>query len=104
MKQVAELPKAKIRFSFNIQRFAAAVLLAFGSFLFASCSSTKPHEHEVMGDIAYIPDTVIKNHNNDSTKLNKLISPVNPGCVIKDEEHYVLGRDIEVLPEEKSGN
>jgi len=59
MEQVLE-PKKRFRFNFNIQRFAAALLLAFGSFLFASCSGVKPGggEHEVMGDVAYIPDTV----------------------------------------------
>lgn len=98
--QVGDLPKSKIRFTVTIQRFAAAAFLAFGSFLFASCSSEKPQEHEVMGDVAYIPDTIIKTRKIDSFRLDKRIPPVQPPCVIPDlDEHYVLGRDIEVLPE-----
>lgn len=58
-EQVME-PKKRFRITFNIQRFAAAILLAFGSFLFASCSGMKPGggSHEVMGDVAYVPDTI----------------------------------------------
>ncbi len=36
--------------------FVAAALFVFGGFLFTSCGGTR--EHEVMGDIAYTPDTV----------------------------------------------
>jgi len=58
-QQVFDLPKDKFKFGFNLQRFAAAVFLAFGSFLFASCGITKPDSHEVMGDVAYVPDSVM---------------------------------------------
>lgn len=59
-EQVVALPQKKFRFSFNVQRFAAAVFIAFGAFLFTGCSSIKPNEPQIMGDIAYVPDTIVK--------------------------------------------
>lgn len=49
--------------------FFAALIFVFGGLLFTSCSSSKPHDPEVMGDVAYVPepekhlmgDTVINN-------------------------------------------
>lgn len=75
MEQVKE-PKKRFRITFNVQRFAAAVLLAFGSFLFASCSGMKPGgvTNEVMGDVAYIPDTV-KTKNNQCPGPTDTIVP-----------------------------
>lgn len=100
-EQVIDLPKHKIRFGFKLQRFAAAVFLAFGSFLFASCGITKPHETPLMGDVAYIPDTVstVKNTppvapiaSGDTTKLNGgSNTPENP-------EIYKLG-EVQVVPD-----
>lgn len=98
--QVAELPKRRIRFSFNIQRFAAAVFLAFGSFLFASCSSSKPREHEIMGDVAYIPDTtVIVSHTADSTRLAADTTKAQSSNVIPENEIYLQG-DVSIFAEE----
>jgi hypothetical protein len=54
-----QVKSPRIRFQFNVQRFAAALMLVFGSLLFTSCSGIKPGGgHEVMGDVAYVPDTV----------------------------------------------
>lgn len=36
--------------------FIAAAIFVFGGFLFTSCGGTR--EHEVMGDVAYVPDTI----------------------------------------------
>ena len=85
--QVAQLPAKRIRFSFQIQRFAAAVLLAFGSFLFASCS-LKPGDPEIMGDVAFIPDTVVKQQTTTTRHLTgDSVSNVTP----EQPEPYILG-------------
>lgn len=84
-EQVATLPKVKVRFNFNIQRFAAAVFLAFGAFLFASCSSSKPREHEVMGDVAYIPDTTVKYQRQDSAQELKAA----PEIKVEEPEYFM---------------
>lgn len=87
-EQVAQLPAKRIRFSFRVQRFAAAVLLAFGSFLFASCSSIKPGDPEIMGDVAYIPDTTVKHQNAITKQVNgDTVSNVEPEV----PEPYILG-------------
>ncbi len=85
-EQVATFPKSRIRFTFNIQRFAAAVFIAFGSFLFASCSSIKPYDPEIMGDVAYVPDTTIKHAQPDSATTKKLICKPE---VIEEPEYFV---------------
>lgn len=109
--QVAKLPAKKIparlwhsggRFSFNIQRFAAAVLLAFGTFLFSSCGAIKPNDHEVMGDVAYIPDTTIKNQHQQVDTLNgkHVMGKPQMICVIPEDTNMILG-EIEYVPNEK---
>lgn len=97
--QVATLPKSRIRFSFNIQRFAAAVFIAFGSFLFASCSGTKPHDPEIMGDIAYIPDTTIR-HQQPDTTTKHLTGKPDVICVEPEDTSMIMG-DITYYPEEQ---
>lgn len=100
--QVAKLPAKRIRFSFNIQRFAAAVLLAFGTFLFSSCGGIKPNDHEVMGDVAYIPDTTIKNQHQQVDTLNgrHVMGKPQVICVIPEDTSMILG-EIEYVPEKK---
>ena len=109
-QQVIDLPKKNFKFGFNLQRFAAAIFLAFGSFLFASCGITKPDSHEVMGDVAYVPDSVsMVNGNNsgmgtgssDTTAFvvpekNEEIIMGKVACVPdttihKDPEQYIMG-------------
>jgi hypothetical protein len=75
MEQVASLPEKRIRFSFNVKRFAAAVFIAFGSFLFASCSSSKPQNPEIMGDVAYIPDTAVTQQPDSATTQHLMGKP-----------------------------
>jgi len=102
-EQVTELPKHRIRFSFNLQRFAAAVFLAFGSFLFASCGSTRHHTPDIMGDVAYVPDstTTVNNLNPDTTHLKgnvKLIDSTQTGSIpVEPTEIYKLG-EVEYVP------
>jgi hypothetical protein len=93
VEQVAKLPAKKIRFSFNIQRFAAALLLAFGTFLFSSCGGVKPHDHEVMGDVAYIPDTTIKNQTQQVDTLKEKHVMGKPSICVKPDttEPMILG-------------
>ncbi len=90
-EQVAALPKHRIRFSFEIKRFAAALFLAFGSFLFASCSSMKPHDPEIMGDVAYIPDSteIANQKHNDSLMTNSDTVKIGGGTT--DNQIYTLG-------------
>jgi len=99
VEQVSSLPKSRIRFSFSIQRFAAAVFIAFGSFLFASCSSSKPHEHEVMGDVAYIPDTTVKHQQNIDTTTKHLMGKPQMICVEPQDTNFVMG-GVSYDPEE----
>lgn len=98
VEQVSALPKAKIRFSFNIQRFAAAVLLAFGSFLFSSCSSTRQHQPEVMGDVAYVPDStqMVKHMVQDSVSVQA--DTTGAGIMISEDKIYTLG-EVTLAPE-----
>jgi hypothetical protein len=57
--------------------FFAALIFVFGGMLFTSCSSSRPHNPEVMGDVAYVPepekhlmgDTII-NSTPDTLKKN----------------------------------
>lgn len=100
-EQVAKFPAKRFRFSFNIQRFAAALLLAFGTFLFSSCGP-KPGNHEVMGDIAYIPDTTIKNQQVqvDTATEKHVMGKPQPICVVPEDTNMVLG-EIEYVPEHK---
>jgi hypothetical protein len=87
-EQVAQFPSKRIRFSFQVQRFAAAVLLAFGSFLFASCSSLKPGDPDIMGDVAYIPDTTVKHQVNTSRHITgDTVATVHP----EGPEPYIMG-------------
>lgn len=102
VEQVSKLPAKRIRFSFNIQKFAAAILLAFGTFLFSSCGGIKPHDHEVMGDVAYIPDTTIKNQ---SVKVDTLSGKHVMGkaqmiCVEPQDTNMMLG-EVQYIPNEK---
>jgi hypothetical protein len=100
--QVAKLPSKRIRFSFSIQRFAAAILLAFGTFLFSSCGGIKPKDHEVMGDVSYIPDTTIKNQMQqvDTLKQKHVMGKPQMICVIPEDTNMILG-EIEYIPNEK---
>lgn len=95
--QVLDLPAKKFRFSFSIQRFAAAVLLAFGAFLFTGCSNSKPtHGPEVMGDVGYVPDTTVKHQQADTTVKHTMGKP-QVIEVIPDDQ--IMG-EICILPEE----
>ncbi len=100
-EQVIDLPKHKIRFGFKLQRFAAAVFLAFGSFLFASCGITKPHETPLMGAVAYIPDTVstVKNTPPDAPIASGDTTKLNSASYVPDNsEIYKLG-EIQIIPD-----
>lgn len=90
VEQVAALPSKRIRFTFNIQRFAAAILLAFGSFLFASCSGAKPHDPQVMGEVAYTPDTTIKHQAPDTTSKHLMGKP-QVITVEPETENFIMG-------------
>lgn len=100
-EQVIDLPAHRIRFGFKLQRFAAAVFLAFGSFLFASCGITKPHDPQVMGDVAYIPDTVVTTAGN--TKSTPVPDDDTVKTVIRDlvpeqPENHKLG-EVSLVPD-----
>lgn len=97
--QVASFPKSRIRFTFNVQRFAAAVFIAFGSFLFASCSSMKPHEPEIMGDVAYIPDTTVKHQQIVDTTTKHLMGKPQVICVEPEDTNFVMG-EVAYYPDE----
>jgi hypothetical protein len=77
--------------------FMAAALFVFGAFLFTSCGGTR--EHEIMGDIAYTPDTVqtAVHKRPDSlisgTKKEECVIPVPP----EDPEIHWMG-DISYEP------
>jgi hypothetical protein len=100
-EQVAQLPAKKFRFSFSVQRFAAAVLLAFGSFLFSSCSGVKPHNPEIMGDVSYVaPDTTIRNQAQQTDTLREQHVMGKPVCVpAPDDQNMILG-EVMYVPEE----
>lgn len=99
-EQVAQLPAKRFRFSFSIQRFAAAVVLAFGSFLFTSCSGTKPHDREIMGDIAYIPDTTIRHQQKQVDTVHQKHVMGKPSvCVIPEDTNMILG-EVQYVPED----
>ncbi len=102
VEQVAQLPAKRIRFSFNIQKFAAAILLAFGTFLFASCGSIKPKDHEVMGDVAYIPDTTIRNQTQqvDTIRQQHVMGKPQPICVVPEDTNMILG-EIQYIPQDE---
>lgn len=102
-EQVAQLPKKKFRFSFNVQRFAAAVLIAFGSFLFTGCSSTKPHDPEIMGDIAYVPDTTIRHQQQpvDTATEKHVMGKPSVCAPVDTNENMILG-EIMYVPEDQS--
>jgi len=101
VEQVAKLPAKRIRFSFNIQRFAAAVLLAFGTFLFSSCGGVKPREHEVMGDVAYEPDTTIKHKVQQVDTLTEQHVLGKPSVCEKpaNDSTTILIGDVEYIPD-----
>ena len=101
VEQVASLPAKRIRFNFNIKRFAAAILLAFGSFLFTSCEP-KPRHHEVMGDVAYVPDTTIKNQQPVDTTVKHVMGKPQSVCVIpeNDSTSMIMG-DVSYIPEQE---
>lgn len=101
-EQVAQLPEKRFRFSFSIQRFAAAVFLAFGAFLFSSCGP-KPTHHEVMGDIAYVPDTTIKHQQQQvdtaHQRPEKHVMGKPAVCPVPDDQNMMLG-EVMYVPEE----
>src|ERR1041385_275441 len=54
--------------------FFAALVFVFGGMLFSSCGMSKPKHEEVMGDVAYIPDT-LQPPNNPDTNSKKILIP-----------------------------
>jgi hypothetical protein len=76
--------------------FFAALVFVFGGMLFTSCSSTRIGEHEVMGDIAYIPDSTTSAFKGDTaqpvaTDTTKKTGKKAPKCPVPDPEEPIPG-------------
>jgi hypothetical protein len=73
--------------------FFAALFFVFGGMLFTSCSSTRgtdPFGGELMGDVAYVPDTTERVLMDDTvlvlpTDTTKKTGKNNPKCNVPDE-------------------
>jgi hypothetical protein len=64
--------------------FFAALIFVFGGMLFTSCNSQRPHDPEVMGDVAYVPDSTEVYLTGDTTintiDTTKKTGQVKPKC------------------------
>ncbi len=70
--------------------FVAAAIFVFGGFLFTSCGGTR--EHEVMGDVGYVPDTIqtsVSIHRDSLTPGAKKEKCVKPE--VNEEPGYLMG-------------
>ena len=63
-----EHPKSRHRI------FFAALVFVFGGMLFSSCGMNNPKHEELMGDVAYTPDTLQPKNNPDTTS-KKIVIP-----------------------------
>jgi hypothetical protein len=64
--------------------FFAALVFVFGGMLFTSCSTQRTHDPEVMGDVAYIPDSTPSYLTSDTVPVidtTKKTGQQKPKCV-----------------------
>jgi hypothetical protein len=71
--------------------FFAALLFVFGGMLFNSCSSARMGEPEIMGDVAYVPDTVTVATKGDTIQMlpadtSNVTGHVKPTCKLPEGE------------------
>ncbi len=80
--------------------FFAALFLVFGGMLFTSCASTANNNHELMGDVAYVPDSTEIIQQKDITKTlvidsTKKTGQIKPKCkkpvVVEEETKFLMG-------------
>lgn len=98
-EQLSSHPKSQVSRPSNRYRiFFAALVFVFGGMLFSSCSSQGPHE--VMGDVAYVPDsteiknidTTMKNVVDDTTKKTGSIKKTKcPPTKCEENETFLMG-------------
>ena len=65
------VPRPKSRY----RTFFAALLFVFGGMLFSSCAGNHDNDPKLMGDVAYMPDTIHPKNEMDSAamKRNKIV-------------------------------
>jgi hypothetical protein len=98
-----QLQPHKVVKPFNRYRtFFAALILVFGGMLFSSCSSSNPKHEQLMGDVAYTPDT-LKPQNNSDSAIKKVVIPdsvkKSGGMNIRKTNKPVIVSNLDTIPE-----
>jgi hypothetical protein len=101
-KKISRL-KSHISRPFSRYRtFFAALVFVFGGMLFSSCAGNRPGGTELMGDVAYVPDSLHQKNKIDSVKKTAIIDSIGKARTKKIEpvvpEKFLLG-DVALIPD-----
>lgn len=80
--------------------FFAALIFVFGGMLFTSCASNHSGGGEVMGDVAYVPDSLHPQNNGDTVKKSAIIDTTKK---VGMKEKCVVPATIKHEPEHLQG-